>query len=73
MQQWDHLTMSAEEIRPLGDTVSVRTRQVGSGKASGVDSEMTYFWLFSLRGRKIIRLESVRDEASVLEALGLSE
>jgi ketosteroid isomerase-like protein len=73
MQQWDHLTMSAEEIRPVGDTVLVRTRQMGSGKASGVESEMTYFWLFSLRGGKIIRLESVRDEASALEAMGLSE
>jgi ketosteroid isomerase-like protein len=73
MQQWDHLTMSAEEIRPVGDTVLVRTRQVGSGKASGAHSEMTYFWLFSFRGDKIIRLESVRDEASALQAAGRSE
>jgi len=73
MRQWDHLTMSAEEVRPVGDTVLVRTRQVGSGKASGADSEMTYFWLFSLRAGKIIRLESVRDEASALEAAGLRE
>jgi ketosteroid isomerase-like protein len=73
MQQWDHLTMSAEELRPVGDAVLVRTRQMGSGKASGVESEMTYFWLFSLRGGKVIRLESFRDQGSALEALGLSE
>ena len=73
MQQWDHLTMSAEEIRASGDTCLVRTRQMGSGKASGVHSEMTFFWLFTLRGRKIIRLESVRDEATALEAAGLRE
>jgi hypothetical protein len=34
---------------------------------------MTYFWLFSFRGGKIIRLESVRDETSALQAAGLSE
>jgi hypothetical protein len=58
VQQWDHLTMSAEEIRPVIDTVLVRTGQVGSGKASGAHSEMTYLWRFSFRRRKIIRLES---------------
>jgi ketosteroid isomerase-like protein len=39
MQQWEDLTMSAEEIRPLGDSVLVRTRQMGSGTASGAESE----------------------------------
>jgi ketosteroid isomerase-like protein len=73
MQQWDHLTMSAEELRPIGDAVLVHTRQMGSGKASRVETEMTYFWLFNLQGGKIIRLESFRDEASALEALGLPE
>ena len=73
MQQWDGLTMAAEEIRHSGDTVLVRTRQRGSGKASGVESEMTYFWIFSFRGGRIIRLESVRDEAQALKAAGLRE
>ena len=73
LEQWDRLTMSAEEIRHSGDTVLVRTRQRGSGKTSGVESEMTYFWILTFRGGKIIRLESVRDETQALEAAGLSE
>jgi ketosteroid isomerase-like protein len=34
---------------------------------------MTYFWPFSLRGGRIIRLESFRDEITAPQAAGLSE
>lgn len=72
LEQWDRLTISAQEIRSSGDTVLVRALQRGSGQTSGVESEMTYFWIFSFRGPSIIRLESMRDAAKALEAAGLS-
>src|SRR4051794_25354706 len=58
LEQWDRLTISAEDVRPSGDTVLVRVRQQGIGRASGVAGEMTYFQLFSFRGPLIIRLET---------------
>ena len=65
--------MEAKEIRAVGDTVIVRVAQHDKGKASGVEVEDTFFTLLTFRGRKIVRMENVRDEEEALEAVGLSE
>ena len=73
LEQWDRLTIEAERFRPVGDTVLVRAVQRGAGKASGAATEVRYSQLFTFRGRKIVRVESILDEAEALEAAGLSE
>ena len=56
-----------------GDTVLVNVHQSGVGRASGIQTDMRYFTLWSFRGRKVIRIESFRDRADALEAVGLRE
>jgi len=68
-----HLTQEAEEIIAAGDSVVVGVRQRGVGRASGVPTEMHFFTLWTLRGRKVIRIESFRERAEALEAAGLRE
>ena len=73
LEQWDRLVIKAEHFRPVADTVLVRAVMHGSGKASGATTEVRYFQLFTFRGTKIVRIESILDEAEALEAAGLSE
>jgi ketosteroid isomerase-like protein len=69
---WKDFTMEAEEFVAAGDSVLVGVRHRGVGSVSGVPTEMRYFTLWSFRG-KVIRLESFRERAEALEAVGLSE
>ena len=72
LEPWDRLTVEAIDIRPVGDTVLVRLVQHGKGRVSGIEGDDLYFMLWTFRGRKIVRIETVRDEADALEAAGLS-
>jgi ketosteroid isomerase-like protein len=73
LESWTHFTIEAEEIVAAGDSVLVDVRQRGVGRASGVSTELRYFMLWSFRGHKLIRLESIRDRAKALEAAGLRD
>ena len=71
--QWERYTIEAEDFRATGDTVLARIHQRGKGKASGVDTDLRSYMVFTFRGRKIVRIDNVLDEADALEAAGLSE
>ncbi|MGI9020498.1 MAG: nuclear transport factor 2 family protein [Solirubrobacterales bacterium] len=73
MGQYDSMVIEASDLQANGDTVFARVVQRGDGKASGIEMEMAYFMLISYRAGKIIRMESVIEEAEALEAAGLSE
>jgi ketosteroid isomerase-like protein len=73
LEYWEELTIEAKDLRAVGDTVIARIVQHGKGKASGVEGDMRYFQLFTFRGGKIVRMESVMYEAEALEAVGLRE
>jgi ketosteroid isomerase-like protein len=73
LEQWERLTVEAEHIQAVGDTVLVRVVQHGKGRVSGIEGDNRYFQLFTFRGQKIVRMESIMDEAEALEAVGLSE
>src|SRR6185503_6911352 len=53
LEQWEHLTIEAKELRAVGDTVLTRIIQRGKGRASGIDVEFSYFQLFTFRGDTI--------------------
>jgi ketosteroid isomerase-like protein len=67
------VTMEADEVDAVGDSVVVAVRQHAVGRTSGVPTEIRYFTVWSFRGRKVIRIESFRERAEALEAAGLSE
>jgi ketosteroid isomerase-like protein len=73
LSAWDSLTIAAESVTDVGDSVLVKVRQRGTGTGSGAPVNTDYFQLWTFRGGKVIRLESVLDEAEALEAVGLSE
>jgi len=73
LEQWESFTLEAQDFQPVGDTVLVRVFQRSKGRASGIASEGAYYMLFSFRGRKVIRIETVMQENEALEAVGLRE
>ena len=73
LDPWERLTIQALDIRAVGDTVLASVAQHGKGRASGIEGDNRYFQLFTFRGAKIVRMESVMNEAEALEAAGLRE
>jgi ketosteroid isomerase-like protein len=71
LDQWEQLTIEAKDLRAAGDTVLARVVQHGTGTASGIEGDIPYFQLLTFRGGKIVRMESVMDEADALKAAGL--
>ena len=72
LAQWEHYAIDAERYEEAGDTILVYIRQRGTGKGSGVESEIRTHTLFTFRGDRIIRIENVIDEGEALKAAGLS-
>ena len=72
LEQWEQLTIQATDLRAVGDTVLARIVQPARAE-QGDRGDNRYFQLFTFRGQKIVRMESIMDEAEALEAVGLSE
>jgi ketosteroid isomerase-like protein len=73
LAQWKRLTIEAKHLEAFGDTVLADIVQHQEGRASGLAGDISTFMLFTFRGRKIVRIESVLHRAEALEAVGLSE
>jgi ketosteroid isomerase-like protein len=73
LEPWEHIAIEAEEIVEAGDSFVVAVRQHGTGKGSGVETELRYFHVWTFRGTKAIRLESVRERSDALGAVGLRD
>jgi ketosteroid isomerase-like protein len=71
LEQCERLTLEAKQIQSVGDTVLAHVVQHGKGRASGIEGDDRYFMLFTFRGRKIVRIETVMREAEALETVGL--
>jgi ketosteroid isomerase-like protein len=65
-------TLEATRLRASGDTVLVDVRQHAEGRTSGLEGDLDFFVLYTFRGKKIVRIESILDPAEALEAAGLS-
>lgn len=73
LDAWESLTISAESLKDVGDTVLVEVKQTGVGRDSGAAVGFNYFQLWTFRGGKVIRLESILREENPLEAVGLGD
>lgn len=73
LDQWERLTLEATNLRAAGDTVIARVLQHAKGRSSGIEGDLEYFMLFTFRGSKIVRIETVMEEADALEAVGLKD
>lgn len=73
LQAWESLNIVATGFRDRGDTVVAEVEQTGVGRDSGAPVKTTYFQLWTFRGAKVVRLETILSEAEALEAAGMAE
>src|SRR5215207_5890139 len=75
-QDWidtfDDIAVVAEELRDAGDGRVVATQHVtGRAKASGVETELRYAVVYTVREGQIVRGREYIDLVTALEAVGL--
>jgi ketosteroid isomerase-like protein len=68
--QWSEFRIEALELEDLGETVLVTERQRGKGRASGIETEMTFFSTWTFRDGLVVRARWDSDRAGALEAAG---
>jgi ketosteroid isomerase-like protein len=73
LAQWERWTIEAKHLETVGDTVLAHVVQHGTGKTSGIEGRAAHFMLFTFRGNKIVRMETVMHEHEARKAAGLSE
>ncbi len=66
LSHWDDFRISAQDFRPVCDSVVVTERQRGRGKASGVETESTFYAVWTFRAGRVIRVRWETDEAAAL-------
>jgi ketosteroid isomerase-like protein len=72
-EQWDDYQIEILRIADPGDYVVVTTKTKGRGKQSGVEVEMEFSLVFTVRDEKIVEWQIFMHEDQALEAAGLSE
>jgi ketosteroid isomerase-like protein len=72
LEPWDRITIEAEELIPVGDSIVAAVSQRGAGSGSGAATELRYFHLWTFRGGMAIRLETIREREEAFAAVGLS-
>jgi ketosteroid isomerase-like protein len=70
---FDQFSARAEEFIDAGDRVIVRVHQWALGKSSGAPVEADFWFVHSLTGGKVTRLDIFASKGPALEAAGLSE
>ncbi len=73
LESWEEYRIIPEEFIEVGDRVVVVHRAVGRGKGSGIDVETRAAHVWTIRERKIVRLEIFRAPVDAVEAVGLEE
>jgi ketosteroid isomerase-like protein len=74
IEGFDGFAMSAQEYIDLNDSqVLVRFHQRAQGTRSGAPIEADFWFLYTFRNRKAVRLDVCLSKDQALEAAGLSE
>jgi ketosteroid isomerase-like protein len=71
---WNDFRFEPQELIDAGDHVVAGVTISGKGRASGVETQMHVFNIWTLRQRKVVRLAGgYRERAEALKAAGLQE
>ena len=73
LAQWREFRIEAEEFADFGEAVLVTERQHGIGKSSGVETDQTFYSVWTFRNGLVVRVRWDTSRASALGAAGLSE
>jgi ketosteroid isomerase-like protein len=72
-ETWESSETAVEEVIGVGDRVFVMARFRGRGRASGAEVQGRHFEVYTVRDRKVIRVEEFSERGEALEAAGLRE
>jgi ketosteroid isomerase-like protein len=77
MQDWlddfEDLSLELEELIDAGEQVVAVQRMSGRGKASGIETEIRFAVVYTIRDGKIVRGREYWERGQALEAAGLRE
>ena len=71
LESWRDLRFELNELIPASDAIVAMYHQTGSGRASGVHTELDGGHVWRMRDGKAVRLEVHSNRAAALEAAGL--
>jgi ketosteroid isomerase-like protein len=73
LEPFDDWHLDVERFVDADDKVVVIQRQRGTSKSTGVEVDMRFAQVWTLRGGKVIRVELYADPEEALEAAGVSK
>jgi|SRR5215204_899646 len=73
LANFDDVHVEAEELIDAGDEVVAMQRVTARGKGSGVETELRYAVVNTIRDGKVVRGREYWTRAEALDAVGLSE
>jgi ketosteroid isomerase-like protein len=68
LEQWDDFRIQADSFEDLGDAVMVTEVQRATGRASGIETKMSFVGLWRFSDGLVTSARWYRDRASALEA-----
>jgi ketosteroid isomerase-like protein len=68
---WDSYQLEVERIQDVGGRVVAVVREVGRGRASGVEVDGLWGYLITVEDGQIVRIEAYRDASLALQEAGL--
>jgi ketosteroid isomerase-like protein len=68
---WESYRVDVERMDEVGDRVVVVVREIGRGRASGVEVDGRWGYLITVHDGVIVRVEAYRDAGRALEIAGL--
>jgi ketosteroid isomerase-like protein len=73
LDAWEDWQLDVESLHDGGDKVVAIMRQRGRSKSTGLEVDMSFAQVFTLRNSLVTRMQMYADPAEGLEAAGLSE
>src|SRR5215208_2272311 len=68
--EWDNYELIPEEFADMGDRVVATVRLRGRGRGSGIEIDARFYDVYTLRDRKIVRMDQFAEQAEALELAG---
>ncbi|HEX6584821.1 MAG TPA: nuclear transport factor 2 family protein [Thermoleophilaceae bacterium] len=70
---WESYRLELERVQDVGERVVAVVREVGRGRASGLEVAGRWGYLITVDNGQIVRIEAYRDAALALKMAGLGE
>jgi uncharacterized protein (TIGR02246 family) len=72
LEAWESYRLELERVEDIGDRVLLIVREVGRGRASGVEIDSRWGYVLTVADGLIVRVEAYRDGEEALRVTGVS-